>query len=660
MNWLLPEAARHVSRANDALADGRPTDAEREARAALALALDHPPALLALARARLAQHHPQDALRITDELRSKRVDDPDVLVLRATIALRSFDTPTLTECLRRCLELAPQCEAAWCLISEWHLLGGRVSDGLTAARMAVTSAPTSTSALVAATRAACSAALLDEAQRYAAQLDAMGELSIAAIRAAVTLAIARGEANTVVLRCKKALAHNARSCALWSALARALIAANRDSEALEAVSHALVLDPLDDEALQVRSELSLIEERSRQIARAALDQRVSVATNRAQCRHDQRELITPFELVRKFRCLQCQGVMMCACDREYGERFLPHQIQRYSDNETREQKQVTLGFVRDLCPTCRGEREPANPKKYGSKIERYYWRELAKRSTMLRGALRLSTDDDEFDRRALAEITALHERAPIYEIPESEGERAFIERCAVGEREVEGEATTVRAAMQCAASSLTKDGYHFVSCNSDAIASLFGALLGPVIQSAGDPYVRSASFGVRDAAPGEARAMVTTLLPEDFGTPSFAKRRSAEFERHFNELPKTRALLVQRYDRWSIEHRGLLSYLWAEGQEDVVRALLSALAPPVVHEILRYLVGDYFARRRGWPSALITRGDEWSFVQVLHKKSRLSDEQRRWIEDNHRGHHWPFELVRVGPARRRGSKKSPS
>lgn len=101
-----------------------------------------------------------------------------------------------------------------------------------------------------------------------------------------------------------------------------------------------------------------------------------------------------------------------------------------------------------------------------------------------------------------------------------------------------------------------------------------------------------------------------------------------------------------------VEHRGLVSYLWADGHEEVVRALLRELPPSTLHQMLRYLVKRDFARRRGWPSALVAGPQGWRFVLVLHSKSRLSDEQRRWVEDKHREAQWPFELVRVGPARR--------
>lgn len=659
----------HLTRAHAALAANRPAEAEHAARAALAMEHDNAPALLALGWARLAQHHAQDALRLSGELTTRTPRDAHGWLLRAAASVRTLGGDTFREAIGRCLELAPQWGAAWTLLTEWHLFVGTIDAALPIARRAVLLEPASARALVAATRVLSAAvpqvpdalrpALIDEASRCCTALDAQDPLSVSAIRAAVALAIARGEANAVVLRCKKALSHEQRSCALWSSLALALFHSGRESEALEAITQALVIDPLDPEALDVRAALSLAHERDRMRADEALDARTSIATSRANCAHETREVLNPYEFVRKFRCLQCEGVMMCACDQAFGERFLPHQLQWYNDAHTRERKPVTLGFVRDACPTCRGEREIAAPRKEGAVLQRYYWRELTRRAAMLRGALSFTPGGDSFDRQALDEITELHRRAPVYDIPESESERAFLERLAVTVRAIEGTATTMPTAIECARTAIVDAGVRFIPCSSDAFASMFGALLGPVIQSASDPNTMPASFGVRDAASTEARADVTTLLPRDFGTAPYAQRQREALDHHFRELPTSPSLLVQRYDRWVVDHRGLVTYLWADRQEDVVRALLLALPAAITHQALRYLVEHYNERRRGWPTGIVVEASSARFVTVVHSKSRLSDDQRRWIEDNHRGDRWPFELLRVAPSKspRRTSRK---
>ena len=72
--------------------------------------------------------------------------------------------------------------------------------------------------------------------------------------------------------------------------------------------------------------------------------------------------------------------MMCACDEEFGRRFLSHQLSHGTELLTRKSMRVTDGFQPNICAECRGL--PAEPapvaEGFGrtSKIKRYYWREL--------------------------------------------------------------------------------------------------------------------------------------------------------------------------------------------------------------------------------------------------------------------------------------------
>jgi hypothetical protein len=72
------------------------------------------------------------------------------------------------------------------------------------------------------------------------------------------------------------------------------------------------------------------------------------------CLHETVQCVNPFELVRKYRCEGCSQVMMCACDRETGERFLAHQLGEGCVLETQERVPVTLGLVEGVCRECRG------------------------------------------------------------------------------------------------------------------------------------------------------------------------------------------------------------------------------------------------------------------------------------------------------------------
>ena len=99
-----------------------------------------------------------------------------------------------------------------------------------------------------------------------------------------------------------------------------------------------------------------------------------------ECKHIKIVCLNPYETIRKYRCQDCNGVMMCACEEYIGKTFLPHQISEGCGLETKKRIQVDLGFQQNICEKCRGIPETAFPlaEIYGrsSKIHRYYWREI--------------------------------------------------------------------------------------------------------------------------------------------------------------------------------------------------------------------------------------------------------------------------------------------
>lgn len=58
--------------------------------------------------------------------------------------------------------------------------------------------------------------------------------------------------------------------------------------------------------------------------------------------------LNPYELIRKYRCREWDGVMMCGCEESYGRRFLSH-LDEGCVLETEARVPVTLGFVPALC-----------------------------------------------------------------------------------------------------------------------------------------------------------------------------------------------------------------------------------------------------------------------------------------------------------------------
>ena len=63
--------------------------------------------------------------------------------------------------------------------------------------------------------------------------------------------------------------------------------------------------------------------------------------------------------------------------------------------------------------------------------------------------------------------------------------------------------------------------------------------------------------------------------------------------------------------------------------------------------MLGYLVLNYWEHYSGWPDLLVYRVNQWFLAEVKSWRDKLNDNQKRWIEDNHRYLHLPFKLVQV-------------
>jgi len=163
------------------------------------------------------------------------------------------------------------------------------------------------------------------------------------------------------------------------------------------------------------------------------------------CSHSSVTCINPYEIIRKYECAQCGGVMMCACEEAFGRRHLPHQISKGSRLSTRERVPVTLGFQPKICNHCRGLLEQAAPKAAlpgkTSKVHRYYWREIFMRKTdrfaewaertgiSYRPGLQFErTYQDvlkQIEREVVDEIKAEHEYSPKYQYQEKSSDKVL-------------------------------------------------------------------------------------------------------------------------------------------------------------------------------------------------------------------------------------------
>ena len=114
-------------------------------------------------------------------------------------------------------------------------------------------------------------------------------------------------------------------------------------------------------------------------------------------------------------------------------------------------------------------------------------------------------------------------------------------------------------------------------------------------------------------------------------------------------MPETRVELLRLFDSWLAPSAGLREYLGAHRRESIetARKLIELIAPAVLKTMLGYLILHYWGHRSGWPDLLVYRPDQWFLAEIKSWRDKLNENQKRWIEDNHRYLHLPFKLVQV-------------
>ena len=372
---------------------------------------------------------------------------------------------------------------------------------------------------------------------------------------------------------------------------------------------------------------------------------------------------------------------MCACDEEFGRRYLPHQISEARDIQTRERIQVTLGFQPMICDTCRGLPEKACPKKamYGStsKVVRYYWREIAM-STIEHFAQRLqqngytsgwvhaiATHKDEYEecrRQAIDEVKELHAQSPKYVYEDRSQSEVMadynvpIMRLDATYRVGPDGCTGLQfgnellTPEQFAAKEFERQGFEVLFTESRPFHVLFGVMMWMLIQDSADPRVRMVMFGERSACDsGQQGEQIYALLPEDFGSPGYAVRRADAIQNHLASLPKTKDDLLWMFDYWVEPSASLRQYLWAHSPQDVAtaRTILSVLPCDTIVQIMASLVGDYWGRYCGWPDIFAHKPGEFLFVEVKSSRDKLSEDQKDWIQTNAEHLRLPFQIVKI-------------
>ena len=402
------------------------------------------------------------------------------------------------------------------------------------------------------------------------------------------------------------------------------------------------------------------------------------------CTHRQVTCLNEYETIRKYRCGECGGVFMCACEREWALAFLPHQTRSGSEFGTRLRVPV-LGFAPSLCRECRAEPPQCYPVAaiYGrkGKIERFYWREI-RRDTYLAMLAHLEargdtvTDvfdfkkrfpgvEDQLERAAKKAWQDRHRRTPKYDTRE-QTEAGFLARVSVPTRQlladyvqipyrgrVEGKWRAndgqLASAERFAAEVLKTGGYRVLPCERKLISVWVATFFANAILDPSDPLQQVVMRGsTRNWKRGRAAPQIRFRLPADFGSAQYYLRRKAEFDRALDAVSEMTDLSAE-FDRQTEQAQLLRDYLWvADADVDpLARNALTIIPRETVVAALRWAIGSFWNRQPGWPDLFAWNDREYRFFEVKSPHDELSLEQMRWFEWAIREANIPCEIIRL-------------
>ena len=290
---------------------------------------------------------------------------------------------------------------------------------------------------------------------------------------------------------------------------------------------------------------------------------------------------------------------MCICDQKFGRTFLPHQLHHGTAFQTREEVRVTLGFQPAICRECRGLSPEAAPKSsmYGqtSKVRRYYWRELWFRTRerfadwaeaegisgrdLVTSAKAIETKN-RIEAEVLDELKRAHAISPKYSYQE-ESQEDTIRKYAVEtvglsaiyvthpdtKRVLVIDGVDACSAEEYVARHYRRLNFETLFLESVPLHVLFGTLMWVLIQDGSDPMIRRVGFGDRAAFEAKApRKEIWMLLPKDFGSAAYAKRREQEITRHLAHIANERDEMIWTFDYWLGYSGDFRQYLWAHRQ----------------------------------------------------------------------------------------------
>lgn len=370
--------------------------------------------------------------------------------------------------------------------------------------------------------------------------------------------------------------------------------------------------------------------------------------------------------------------MMCSCDENHGETFLPHQLDEGCWYETRERVPVTGGFQEKICPECRGEKAVAAPKAqmHGAttKIVRYYWREIffATTERFYQAHPEIDPNDptvDQFSfpeecaqirKEVIEEIKQQHKIKPKYQYTEI-SQQAVIEQTKTevilvnakhikidNQRTGIVKGNRVLGVEEFATEYFIEKGYEVLSLESVPFHVLFGVFMHTLIEDPDDELTRTVYIGSRsdfDSDNGKVKQL-GIILSKDFGTAGYYKRRKDQIDKHLNDLQDIQWL----FSHWLDPSERLRQYLWAHREGDILKAMnvMLVLDQIDLKKILNYLCMDYWRNYCGWPDLFVLNAEEQFFVEVKSRNDKLSEDQKNWFLGNHEYMGFKAKIFKVG------------
>jgi len=320
---------------------------------------------------------------------------------------------------------------------------------------------------------------------------------------------------------------------------------------------------------------------------------------------------------------------------------------------------------------------------YGQKgkVERYYWREIYKtycqytlkwlnqNSEKVKDILefqeRFPDIAKELQKRAKKFWQSVAKQNPKYYMKETT-EAEFLLKNPIPEVQISAEYRQVEkgdqkigkwvaqdgnlsSVEQIAIKYYVSQGYSVLRCERVLISTWVATFLCTSIQDTTDLRARMV---FRNSTKGWSsrnrdNGSIGILLPKDFGSAEFYKRRKDAIQANLSSIQNAKNLSTT-FNNLLKTSESLRDYLWVNNDDEIetAKVALKVLSKEMVISSLEWAIQDFWQRQPGWPDLFVYKGKEYKFVEVKSPHDKLSQEQMQWFE-------WaleqniPSEILRV-------------